>query len=294
MQSLNALKTFATEKLTNYPHITHTGLFQRITQNLHLELIIKGDKYLLSPMYMLLRGEMVEELKSFVSQNEEFLDSLKEFIINSLYVYSAVIEENAYYLSHDQDILIARLLHRKELEFEVKFYSHYQEELLSAYNDKIYLGRIFIDLKKFERKNFGLNDYFLSILEQNTKIQERARHKLRFYEDYKKSDLDEIDYLCKEVTAEAMERIKLFPKGDPKEIPTVNLMEMVDTILYMQNLMIELREFTQEFENKLRTREENNFVKHLTKFSKDLINDIKYLTKLFYLIGLKISKHSPI
>ena len=294
MQTLNALKPFANEKLTNYPHITHTGLFERITRNLHLELIIKEDKYLLSPLYTLLRGEMVDELRSFVSQNEEFLDSLKEFIINSLYVYSAVIEENAYYLSHDQDILIARLLHREELEFEVKFYSHYQEELLSAYNDKIYLGRIFIDLKKFERKNFGLNDYFHSILEQNTKIQERARHKLRFYEDYKKSDLDEVDYLSKEVTAEAMERIKLFPKGNPREIPTVDLMEMVDTILYVQNLMIELREFTQEFENKLRIREENNFVKHLTKFSKDLINDIKYLTKLFYFIGLKISKYSPI
>lgn len=294
MQTLNALKTLNNEKLTNYPHITHSSLFERITRNLHLELIVRGDKYLLSPLYALLRGEPMEELMKFVAQNEPLLDTLKEFIINSLYGYSAVIEENAYYLSHDQDILIARLLHREELKFEVKFYSHYQEELLSAYNDKIYLGRIFIDLKKFERKNFGLNDYFLSILDQNTKIQERAHHKLRSYEDYKKSDLDEIDYLSKEMTAEAMERIKLFPKGDPKEIPSVKLMEMVDVILYVQNLMIELREFTQEFENRLRAREENNFAKHLTKFSKDLINDIKYLTKLFYLMGLKISNYSPI
>jgi hypothetical protein len=247
---------------------------------------------LFSPFYTLLRGESFPQLNSFLAQNEEFLDSLKEFIVNSLFVYSAVIEENANYLFNDQDIIIGRLLYRDHCKFEVKFYSHYQEELLSAYNDKFYIGRIFIDLKKFEKDFLGLNEYFQSIIEQNAKIQERAIHKLRYYEDYKKPFLDEIDYLAKEVHSEAVERIKLFPKKDLKNTSTITLIEIIDNLLYIQNLMIELKDFTLEFENKLRLAEENSYVKYLFKFSKDLINDIKYLSKLYYLLSQKISKYS--
>lgn len=294
MQTLNALKSFAGKRLANYPAINHTNLFKRIAANFHFELILKDEKFLISPIYTLLRGEAVPELVDFIGANEEFLDSLKEFILNSLYIYSALIEENSYYLCHEDDLIIARLIHRRQVEFEVKFYSHLQEELLNFYSDKIYIGRIFVNLHKFEKEKFGLNEYFLSIKEQNDKIQERAHHKLRYYDDYKKSDLDEIDYLSKEVAGEALERLKLFSPKAVKSIPTIELNEMLDHILYIQNLMIELRDCATEFETKLRLREENNFVKHLTKFSKDLVNDIKYLTKLFYLISLKISKFSPI
>ena len=259
-----------------------------------LELFLKGNNMLFSPFYTLLRGEQFSELDNFLAQNEEFLDSLKDFIVNSLFVYSAVIEENANYLSNEQDIIIGRLMYRDHYKFEVKFYSHYQEELQSAYNDKIYLGRIFVDLKKFEKDYLGLNEYFHSILEQNAKIQERALHKLRYYDEYKKPYLDEIDYLAKEVNSEALERIKLFPKNGLKNTPTITLVETIDNLLHIQNLMVELKDFTLEFENKLRLGEETNYVKYLFKFSKDLINDIKYLSKLYYLISNKISKYSII
>ena len=72
------------------------------------------------------------------------------------------------------------------------------------------------------------------------------------------------------------------------------LIESIDNLLHIQNLMIELKDFTLEFENKLRLGEETNYVKYLFKFSKDLINDIKYLSKLYYLISNKISKYSII
>jgi hypothetical protein len=294
VEILNVLKKFNGRRLDNFPEIHHSNLFRRIRENFHLELFLKGSHMLFSPFYTLLRGEMFSELEGFLTQNEEFLDSLKDFIVNSLFVYSAVIEENANYLSNEQDIIIGRLRYRDHCKFEVKFYSHYQEELLSAYNDKIYLGRIFVDLKKFEKDYLGLSEYFHSILEQNAKIQERALHKLRYYDEYKKPYLDEIDYLAKEVNSEALERIKLFPKGNLKNIPTVALVECIDNLLHIQNLMVELKDFTLEFENKLRLGEETNFVKYLFKFSKDLINDIKYLSKLYYLISNKISKYSII
>jgi hypothetical protein len=247
---------------------------------------------LFSPFYIPLRGETFPELENFLAQNEEFLDSLKDFIVNTLFVYSAVIEENATYLINEQDILIGRLMRREHFKFEVKFYSHYQDELQNAYNDKIYIGRIFIDLNKFAKDHLGLHEYFSSILDQNAKIQERALHKLRYYEDYKKPYLDEVEYLAKEVHSEAMERIKLIPKNDFKNAPTIALIETIDNLLHIQNLMVELKDFTLEFENKLRLGEETNFVKYLFKFSKDLINDIKYLSKLYYLISQKIAKYS--
>jgi len=247
---------------------------------------------LFSPFYTPLRGEPFPELAGFLDQNEDFMDSLKDFIINTLFVYSAVIEENSNYLVNEQDIIIGRLMFRDHSKFEVKFYSHYQDELQNAYNDKIYIGRIFIDLKKFEKDHLGLHEYFHSILEQNAKIQERALHKLRYYDDYKKPYLDEIDYLAKEVNSEALERIKLLPKSDLKTAPTIALIESIDNLLHIQNLMVELKDFTLEFENKLRLGEETNYVKYLFKFSKDLINDIKYLSKLYYLISNKISRYS--
>jgi len=292
VETLNVLNKFAGKRLDNFPAIQHNNLFKRIRDNFHFELFLKGNNMLFSPFYMPLRGEPFTELENFLAANEEFLDSLKDFIVNTLFVYSAVIEENANYLINEQDILIGRLMYRDHFKFEVKFYSHYQDELQNAYNDKIYIGRIFVDLKKFEKDHLGLHEYFHSILDQNAKIQERALHKLRYYDDYKKPYLDEIDYLAKEVNCEAMERIKLIPKSDFKNAPTIALVETIDNLLHIQNLMVELKDFTVEFENKLRLGEETNFVKYLFKFSKDLTNDIKYLSKLYYLISQKISKFS--
>jgi len=174
VETLQVLNKFGGQRLDNFPSIQHNNLFKRIRDSFHFELFLKGTNMLFSPFYIQLRGETFPELTGFLAQNEEFLDSLKDFIVNSLYVYSAVIEENANFLIHEQDIIIGRLMYRDHSKFEVKFYSHYQDELQNSYNDKIYIGRIFIDLKRFEKDHLGLNEYFHSILEQNAKIQERA------------------------------------------------------------------------------------------------------------------------
>jgi hypothetical protein len=291
VETLKILKSFCDRQL-DYPAIQHASLYRGIAENFHYEFQFKGENYLLSPLYTLLRGESFHELDSFIKDGESFLDGLREFILNTIFVYSAVIEENAYFLSGEQDILIARMIHIDGSRFEVKLYSHYQDELQNSYNDKIYIGRVFIDLEKFTKEYLGLNEYFHSILEQNNKIQERAKHKLRYYEDYKKSDLDEIDYLAKDICGEALERIKLLPRCDLKTAPTVVLSETMDNLLHIQNLMVELRDFTQDFENRLRLREENNYVRYVTKFSKDLVNDIKYLTKLYSQLATKIGHYS--
>jgi hypothetical protein len=290
--TLEAFSEFKDKKLDNFPGIVYSNLYRKVMGSFHFEFELDEGTYLFSPYNTLLIGEHHRELLEFVSNNEAFLDSLKQFLLTSLYVYSALIEENSYYLSNPQSIMIARLLHKRETRFEVKFYTHYDDELLTNYKDKIYIGRDFINLKKFERKYLGLKKYFLSLIEQNDKIQDRARQKLRYFNDYKESYLDEINYLVQETVSDSMDRIEFFKQTKMADIPNANLMEVLDSILYMLNLVIELRDLTQEFDNKLRIREENDFVKYLTKFLKDLIDGIRYLRKLSCMMHLRISKYS--
>lgn len=292
MGTLEALKEIKDKPLTNYPKIVYSNLFKKALERLHFEFGLDEGNYLFSPFYTQLIGEKHQELEEFIAGSEVFLDSLKEFILDSLYVYSALVEENSYYLLNPHSVLIARMLHKRELRFEVKFYAHYEDELLTNYKDKIYIGRDFINLKKFERKYLGLKKYFLSLIEQNDKIQERAVQKLRYFEDYKKDYLDEINYLIQEAVSDSMERIKLFKETKLADIPKAKTMDALDNILYLLGLMTELRDFTQEFESKLRQREENDFVKYLTKFSKDLIDGMRYLRKLTCMMHLKISNYS--
>lgn len=294
LQTLEIFKGFSNKKLDNYPEIVYSSLYRKVLDTFHFEFQgeVEEDKYLYSPFYTQLRGASFPELADFVSRNEAFLDSLKGFIITSLFVYSALIDENSYYLTNPQSMFIARLLYKKDSRFEIKFYTHYKDELMESYEDKIYIGRDFVNLDKFDRKYLGLKKFFRSLVEQNEKIQERARHKLRYFEDYRKPFLDEIEYQVKETVDDAMERIKLFPEAKLANIPKGKLMEVLENVLYLLNLMIELRDFTEEFETKLRQREENDFVKYLTKFSKDVIDGIRYLRKLSCQMHLKISNYS--
>lgn len=288
---LNTLRELKDSGLGEYPKIKYSSLYKRVMETFHLEFELESGTYLYSPFYTQLMGEEIPDLTDFVLNSENFLDSLKEFILNSLYVYSALIEENSYYLLNPQSILIARMIHKKDVRFEIKFYTHYDDELQTNYKDKIYIGRDFINLKKFDRKYLGLKKYFRSLMEQNDKIQQRAEQKLRYLEDYKESYMDEINYLVKEIHTEALERIELFKETKLAAIPKCKFMDVLDNIFYLSNLMVEMRELIQEFESKLRMRGEHDFVKYLTKFLKDLIDGIRYLRKLSCLLHLKISTY---
>lgn len=291
MNIIEVLNGFEKQKFSPVPGIEYSSLYKKVYNNFYYEFEAEDEQFLFSPLYVPVRGRMNKKMKDFIENNVPLLNEIKDFILNSLFVYSALIEENSYYLSNPQSIFITRLIHKRNFRFEVKFYAHYQDEIETSYKDKIYIGRDFLNLYKFERKYLGLKKYYKSLQEQNEKIQERAKHKLRYYDDYKKNFMDEIDYLVNDAVNESMERIQSFPETKVKNIPNGNFSVVLDHILYLLNLMIEMRDFTEEFENKLRIREENDFVKYLTKFSKDLIDGIRYLRKLTFQLHLKISKY---
>jgi hypothetical protein len=289
LDTLEIFKKYDGKTLAGYPEIVYSNLYRKTLDNCYLEFLSEDEKYLYSPTYSLIRGFSSPALTDFISHNEILFNSVKKYIINSLFVYSAIIEENSYYMTKPQSIIIMRLIPKGETKFEIKFYTHYQEELANNYDDKIYIGRDLVNLEQFERKYLGLENNFKSLVEQDEKFQERAKQKLRYHEDFKKPFLDEISYLINETVTDGLERINLFPQTKIADIPKIKLNETLDNILYMQNLMIELRDFTYEFEENLRLREEHKFVKYLTKFSKDIQDDMRYLRKLSFQLHLKIS-----
>lgn len=291
MSTLEVLRELKNKPLDNFPELGYSSLYKRVLDHFHFEFEVDEGSFLFSPFYTLLLGDEESELVDFVSKNESLFNTLKQFILNSLYIYSALIEENSYYLLNPHSIMIARIIHKRESRFEVKFYTHFEDELISNYKDKIYIGRDFINLKKFARKYLGLKKYFLSLIEQNDKFQERAKHKLRYFDEYKKPYLDEIKYLLEETVSDATERITAFKQTRLADIPKSNFQEVLDSFFYLNNLMIELRDLAQDFENKLRLRGEHDFVKYLTKFLKDQIDGIRYLRKLICQMHLKITNY---
>ncbi len=292
MNTIKILKEYSDNVMTNFPSIVYSNLYKRVQASMHLEFEINGETYLYSPLYTQIRGpEGNEELSEWVAASEPFLNSFKEYLVSSLYVYSALVEESSYYVTNPQSIVIARITHNRDHRFEIKYYVHYKDELLKSYADKIYIGRDFINLRKFERKYLGLKKYFLSLIEQDQKVQERAKQKLRYYDDYKETYLDEIEYLTKEAFREAMDRVRLFRDQKLSDISKVKSLEVLDEIHYLHNLMIELRDITQEFDSRLRLRGEVAFVKYLIKYSKDITDTIRYLRKLSTLLHLKISNY---
>lgn len=292
MEIIKLLEKFDGEILSNIPDLELTNLFKKCASNFYFEFVINNEKYLFTPEYTQIRGKENETLSGLIAKNHDFLDSLKLFIINSIFLYSAIIEENSYYLLKPQSIIIGRLVPRKPMAYELKFYTHYDDELLRSYSDKFYIGRGFINLNIFEQKYLGLKDIFLSLKEQNIKIQKRAKERLGEYNDYKKPFLNEIEYLIKETVTEAVSRIRLIPEVKQSKVSRIKMNTVQDNILYVLNLMIELRDFTQEFETKLRANDEIDFVKYVTKFLKDLTADIRYLRKITFYTQAKISNTS--
>ena len=291
MKTVEVLKRVSKDRLPGYPKIIFSNLFKRVRDNFYLEFVLEDQHYLYSSSHLLIRGEAHPRLEELVEQSRAFLDALKDFILASLFVYSAIIEENSYYLSSSSNVLICRITHARDAKFDLRFYSHNKGEILSFYHDKIYIGRDFIDLENFYRENLGLSVRFQSLLHQEKKIQERAKSKLKALKNYRKPFLNEITYLTNELVKEALERIEICNGNQLSDLKKSRLNDILDSIIYIQNLMLELRDFLSEFARELRKDGETQFVKYITKFSKDVSDDIRYLRKLSAQIHLKISNY---
>ena len=161
-------------------------LYQSVLKNLHLELGRGPALYLLSPSYSVLNPTPDEGITEFITRNETLLDYVKEAIVQNLAEYSVLVDISSYFIEQNKGLVLARLRERDSegRRFEIQFYTHEPKELLSRYEDKIYIGRDFLDLFSPVRKYFGVKDAVVSLKAQFERLSERAGSKLRKAQDF--------------------------------------------------------------------------------------------------------------
>ncbi len=294
MNEFEELAKLDLKTLPSSPSILLDDLHQKVQKNLHLELGSGAILYLLSPSYSVLNPRPNESVDELITRIGPLLDFLKESIVQNLAVYSALLEVNSYFIEQNNHLVLARLRERDSggRRFEIKFYTHSPMELLSQYEDKIYIGRDFIDLFNFQRKYFGIRDLITSLKSKAGSLIDKAQPKLKSPMEYR-SFLQEVQESVNELESESSLILdSLPPHIDFKKIGGKELIEVNAQYRTINHFLIELHDELGEFENLLRYKQENDFVRYVTKYKKDVTNIISYFNiKVNGLLAHKIQMH---
>jgi hypothetical protein len=253
-------------------------LYQSVLKNLHLELGSGPVLYLLSPSFSVLNPAADERITDFITRHEPILDCLKESIVQNLAVYSVLVDISSYFIEQNNGLVLARLRDRDSegRRFEIKFYTHSPKELLSHYEDKIYIGRDFLDLFTPHRKYFGVKDFVVSLKSQFERLSERAGAKLKKAQEFG-SYFQEIGESVGELHNESLLILQSLPPHlDLAKLGAQDLIDINAQYRTINHYVIELHDTVAEFENLLRFKEKSDFVRYVTKYKKDVTNLISY------------------
>ena len=253
-------------------------LYQHVLKNLHLELGSGPVLYLISPSYSVLNPMADETILDFIARKESLLDYLKEAVVQNLAAYSVLIDVSSYFIEQNKGLVLARFRERDSegRRFEIKFYTHSAQELTTHYEDKIYIGRDFVDLFGSSRKYFGVKDSIISLKAQYEKLVARAESKLKKPAEFN-SYFQEIGESVNELHNEALLILQSLPphlefgKLSGKDLIDVNAQYRA-----INHFVIELHDEVGEFENLLRSKQHSDFVRYVTKYKKDVTNLISY------------------
>lgn len=274
MNEVEELLKFEPKDLPPIPPIVLDDLHQKVLKNLYLELGSGPVLHLLSPSYSQLHPSPSPALIELVTKKEALLDHLREYLVQNLAVYSVLIQVNSYFIEQNNYLVLARLGERDSggRRYEVKYYTHSPVELLTHYEDKIYIGRDFVDLFAFRRKYFGVREAVASLKIQSDKLIDRAEDKLKKPLEYK-SFFQEIRESVGEINGECLSILESLPPTlDGSKVGEMDLIEINAQYRAIAHYLIELNDEVAEFENLLRFKMEIGFVRYVTKFKKDLTN----------------------
>ena len=278
MNEVEELQKIDADGLPPLKSILFDDLHQNALKNLYLELGTGPVLYLLSPSYSVVNPTPNETITDFIMKKEGLLNYVKEYIMQNLAVYSVLLDVNSYFVEQNNYLVLARLRERDSggRRYELKFYTHSPFELLTHYEDKIYIGRDFIDIFHFKRKYFGVKELILSLKDQYEVLLDKAEEKLRKPLEYK-SFFQEIKEYVNELKGESLMILQLLPpyldfnKGKREDLIDINAQYRA-----INHYLIELNDEVAEFENLLRFNKETDFVRYVTKYKKDIANFISY------------------
>jgi hypothetical protein len=278
MNEVEELSKVEVKNLPPVQSILLSDLHQNVLKNLYLELGTGPVLYLLSPSYSVITPTPNETINDFLSRNENLLDYVKEYIIQNLAVYSVLLDVNSYFAEQNNYLVLARLRERDSggRRYEIKFYTHSPRELLTHYKDKIYIGRDFIDLFHFRRKYMGVKELINSVKDQYEVLLDKAEEKLKEPLEYK-SFFQEMKESVNELRNESLLILQSLPPYlDFNKLKGKDFIEINAQYRTINHFLIELTDEVAEFENVLRYKKENKFVRYVTKYKKDLANAISY------------------
>lgn len=278
MNEVEELSKLDLQSLPSLRPMVFDDLHQKVLKNLHLELGTGPVLYLLTPSYSVLNPTPNEKITEFITKKEALLYYLKELIVQNLAVYSVLLEINSYFIEQNNFLVLARLREKDSggRRFEIKFYTHSPMELLTHYEDKIYIGRDFIDLFNFKRKHFGVKELTVSLKDQYDVLIDKAQEKLKNPLEYK-SFFQEIKELVNELRAESNLVLQSLPPHlDFNKLTDKDLIDINAQYRTINHFLIELHDEVEEFENLLHFNKVNDFVRYVTKYKKDVTNLISF------------------
>lgn len=278
MNEVEELSKVDLKSLPPLQPIMLNDLHQKVLKNLYLELGTGPILYLLSPSYSVITPTPNETINDFLSKSENLLDYVKEYIVQNLAVYSVLLDVNSYFAEQNNYLVLARLRERDSggRRYEIKFYTHSPRELMTNYKDKIYIGRDFIDLFHFRRKYLGVNELVNSVKDQYEVLLDKAEEKLNEPLEYK-SFFQEMKESVNELRNESLTILQSLPPYlDFNKLKSKDLIEINAQYRTINHFLIELTDEVAEFENLLWNNKENNFVRYVTKYKKDLANAISF------------------
>ena len=261
---------------------------QQILENLHLEFFFRECRVLITPeLGYLTTGPATEQeensLLHILEKEPDRLERLKEYLLYSLSLYSALLETNSYFIALNQHLIIARFIPLGEpgQDYEVKIYTTSREDLGTNYKDKIYIGRDSLSLRTLRKDHFGLKYTRDSLQQQFQRLRGRIK------EHVPETQLPELEqeYLgeIQELVTDTVEACNRILESLPVEMvgrtaPEETLIEANMLFREVKHLLFEVEETARELERRMFEHELSRAVRYVTKFRKDITNDINYIT----------------
>jgi len=252
----------------------------KVRQNLYLELPqADGTNCLLSPALVPVTDEVEKRVRELLLDNSAILEYLKDRLINALVLDTAILETASYFIQQNDYLVLARLKYFKEIEklLEIKLYTVSKRDITVHYSDKIYIGRLFLNLEQTELNYNGLNLYVLSLMDQYEYLKEKSKTHLNNPKRYRNYFI-EINELISDVVGEVIRSLDAVPPlFEPLKWSTDELVRIKSRYRSIVHLILELSDEVNEFENVLRFNREDRFARYVTKYRKDLKNIIHQL-----------------
>jgi hypothetical protein len=283
MDSLTAINERASIDL---PDLGMDEFQIEVLKRLHLEFFFAHCRVLVTPHLAYTATGPTEPgeedaLKAILRERQERIEQMKRYLLYNLSLYSGLLEANSYSIALNNHLLISRFVHFKAHPgvYEVKLYTHSQEDLVAHYSDKIYLGRDFVSFDHLVRDHFGIAYIRDSLRQQVDKL--KARIASRSSGDERAALESELIPEVEQSLGELSEQADALVARCPPRISAEGISR--EQLLDVNSRFRELKHTLSEAESTLREAEESlirdssDVARYVTKLRQDVTNDVDYI-----------------